>query len=802
MAPLYRNSSFSLLILCLYLHGCLLSSLPFISSLSTVSISKISNEQTLICALTIQYSSNRQSLLNCTSFPSGIQFPLRNSSQGSPLFSGIVGGDGFLCALLTSSTSVMICWRFSPNGTIKSYKRIYLGPALDELDAGDSRICGLVATTRRLQCWQWPAFRSSRAAHHYFSNIAVGGNFVCGLSKSGKITCLGDESNYQGCGGINGTGVESPGENYGAVAAGSRHVCAVSFNGSLSCWGDMAGEKPQGEFAYVVLGENRSCGVRRDGTVLCWGYNNFKLPQRLRDARFVAVEAKRSIFCGVLTQNYSLSCWGDEAIFGSSNSIVFHNVLPGPCRTACPCGPLLGAGNLCTRSNVCQQPCVTGETPPNPMSLVPPPGTTSTQSSSSTSTRRLVNGRLVAFLVVGCIGSLSSVMVACYFSLQFCKGGGCRVHDSGHLDETGAPQEEGLSSLQQNLEAPQSPSILERPLSCQLISAGSNKGNLEEFSLQILLQATDNFSKKYKIGVGSFGSVYYAKLEDGREVAIKRAEASASSSHAYNNNSRWQEDMDNAFLNELDSLSRLNHKNLVRLLGFYEDSKERVLVYEYMNNGSLHDHLHKLQSSSLMSWTVRLNVALEAARGIEYLHEYVVPSIIHRDIKSSNILLDSSWMAKVSDFGLSLMGPEHEESHISLHAAGTVGYMDPEYYRLQQLTKKSDVYSFGVVLLELLSGRKAIHLNENGLPRNVVDFVVPYIIKDEIHRCLDPRVPPPTPFEIEAVAHVGYVAADCVTLEGQNRPTMTEIVYCLERAVVACSVPQSSLSQLTTRSLT
>ncbi|KAI4331896.1 hypothetical protein L6164_016845 [Bauhinia variegata] len=147
------------------------------------------------------------------------------------------------------------------------------------------------------------------------------------------------------------------------------------------------------------------------------------------------------------------------------------------------------------------------------------------------------------------------------------------------------------------------------------------------------------------------------------------------------------------------------------------------------------------------------------------------------------------------------MGPEDKESHLSLHAAGTLGYMDPEYYTLQHLTTKSDVYSFGIVLLELLSGYKAIHKNENGVPRNVVDFMVPYIGQDEIHRVLDPRVPPPTPYEIEAVAYVGYLAGDCVKLQSRERPTMSEIVNNLEKALAACMVQiQPVLSRSTTDS--
>ncbi|KAF2287517.1 hypothetical protein GH714_001088 [Hevea brasiliensis] len=490
----------------------------------------------------------------------------------------------------------------------------------------------------------------------------------------------------------------------------------------------MEGQKPQHKFKLLALGENRSCGLRLNDRVVCWGQNNFSLQESLRESSFATIEAKRNIFCGVLIQNRSLVCWGNEIL--DSNLIVFEKVRPGPYTSTCPYSDIT--------------PPVAG---PALAPSSPPPA-------PEESTRP--------------------------------------------LDETGAPLEQGTRQQQQ--QHPQieqaAPPVLEKRLS-QLASMG-NASHLEEFSLQLLLEATNNFSEDHKVGEGSFGSVYRSTLGDGREVAIKRAETSSTSSSAVE--SRRQEDKDNAFINELETLSRLHHKNLVRLLGFCEDCNERVLVYEYLSNGTLHNHLHKLQNSPLMSWPKRIKVALDAARGIEYLHEYAVPPIIHRDIKSSNILLDSSWTAKVSDFGLSLTGPEEEESHLSLSAAGTVGYMDPEYYRLQLLTTKSDVYSFGVVLLELLSGMKAIHKNENGVPRNVVDFAVPYIEQDEIHRVLDKRVPTPTPHEIEAVAYVGLLAADCVTFEGQDRPSMTEIVNNLERALALCSAQPTSLSRSTTES--
>lgn len=745
-----------------------------------MSISEISNK-TLVCAL-VHVPGATQSSLNCSSFPSGIQIP----SYSNTPFSAIVGGDGFLCGLISLSlspaTSTLVCWRFSDNGTIMSYKRIYKGLALSQLEAGNSVTCGLVNATNRLECWLRRNFITSSVDQN-FSSMAVGEDFVCGLLESGNIDCL-------GLGSDNAVVGQQPKGSYSAIAAGSRHACAINFTGELDCWG-MAGEKPpQGEFRSMALGENRGCALRTNNEkVVCWGQGNFSLPESLRETDFSTIEAKRKVFCGVLKSDFSLYCWGNENF--NPNSTVFKDVLPGPCRSSCGLDHIMeGSGGMCPEG---QQICLHSKSNiPNsvPPAVAPPPPPTLEK-------RCKWSGKMIAFLVVGCVGSLILLLVVGFFLFKHCKCRGCRVHDSGRLDGTGpeAPVEQGGGPSQPH--APQleeaSP-VLEKRLS-QLASMG-NVGHLEEFSLQVILEATNNFSHDKTIGTGSFGSVYQATLEDGREVAIKRAEISNTSSYAVG--TRRQEDKDSAFVNELESLSRLHHKNLVRLLGFCEDSNERVLVYEYVHNGTLHDHLHKLENSPLMSWPARIKVALDAARGVEYLHRYAVPPVIHRDIKSSNILLDSTWTAKVSDFGLSLMGPEDDMSHLSLHAAGTVGYIDPEYYRLQQLTTKSDVYSFGVVLLEILSGLKAIHKNENRVPRNVVDFVVPYIVQDEIHRVLDSRVPPPTPFEIEAVIYIGYLAADCVTLEGRDRPSMAGVVNSLEKALAACLVHPTSLSRSTT----
>ncbi|XP_051123843.1 serine/threonine-protein kinase-like protein CCR4 [Andrographis paniculata] len=779
--PCVIASPFLVLLLALSL----VSLFPSLHSLSTVAISENNiHNQTLVCALTRPGSN---SSLLCRSFPQGIQIPLYPPFAS---ISGIVGGNGFLCAMSSSrssSSSVMVCWRFSLLGNNAAYKRIYTGPVLKELQSGNSHICGLVNTSNSLQCWQWR--NHNFPTQNLSSSLSVGEDFVCGLSDSQQVRCFSTSPN-------NAVTVNVPkGRSFSKVGAGFRHACAVSFDGSLECWGSTIGETPpQGLFSSVASGENRSCAIRSiDGTVVCWGENGlFRLPESLRNEPFIALEAKRRVFCGVAMSNYSLFCWGDDNTF-YSNMLVFGDIVPGACTSHCACAPLPKFAEYCPQGQMICQPCLPREPaeppllPPSPQPPPPPP---------PPGPKGKWDRKMVAFMVVGCFGSVSLLVILCVFLFpRYVKIRSTRIHDSGRLEEG---EGEGDTAPQSGRRAQPQSSLpqLEKKLS-HLISMG-NGGHLEEFTLEILLEATDNFSEDRKIGTGSFGSVYHAKLEDEREIAIKRAENTASSSLA-GAGKRGLEDKDSAFLNELEFLSRLNHKNLVRLLGYCEDSNERVLVYEYMDNGTLYDHLHKLETSPLMSWATRIKVALDAARGIEYLHEYAVPQVIHRDIKSSNILLDATWTAKVSDFGLSLMGPQDEDVHMSLRAAGTMGYMDPEYYRLQLLTTKSDVYSFGIVLLELLSGCKAIHKNENGVPRNVVDYVVPYIIQDDIHRVLDQRVPPPTPFEIEAVAHVGYLAVDCVMPEGRNRPTMSEVVNGLDKALEVCLAPQT-LSRSTSSS--
>ncbi|KAJ7957641.1 Mitogen-activated protein kinase kinase kinase [Quillaja saponaria] len=284
-------------------------------------------------------------------------------------------------------------------------------------------------------------------------------------------------------------------------------------------------------------------------------------------------------------------------------------------------------------------------------------------------------------------------------------------------------------------------------------------------TLPALKEATNNFSRK--IGMGSFGSVYYGKMKDGKEVAVKIM--TDSSTHG-----------NHQFVTEVALLSRIHHRNLVPLIGYCEEEYQHILVYEYMHNGTLRDHIHGSANQKHLDWLARLRIAEDAAKGLEYLHTGCNPSIIHRDVKTSNILLDINMRAKVSDFGLSRQA-EEDLTHISSVARGTVGYLDPEYYANQQLTEKSDVYSFGVVLLELITGRKPVSTEDYGPEMNIVHWARSLIRKGDVISIVDPFLSGNA--KTESIWRVAEIAIQCVEQHSVSRPRMQEIILAIQDAV-------------------
>ncbi|CAN1292966.1 Pto-interacting protein 1 [Linum perenne] len=230
-----------------------------------------------------------------------------------------------------------------------------------------------------------------------------------------------------------------------------------------------------------------------------------------------------------------------------------------------------------------------------------------------------------------------------------------------------------------------------------------------ELPLDELKEVTENFGTNSLIGEGSYGRVYYGTLKTGQAAAIKKLDSS--------------KQPDDEFLAQVSMVSRLKHEYFVQLLGYCVEGGSRVLAYEFASNGSLHDILHGAQPGPVLTWAQRVKIAVGAAKGLEYLHEKADPHIIHRDIKSSNVLIFDDDVAKIADFDLSNQAPDMAARLHSTRVLGTFGYHAPEYAMTGQLNAKSDVYSFGVVLLELLTGRKPV---DHTLPRGQQSLVTWY----------------------------------------------------------------------------
>ncbi|XP_018505072.2 receptor-like protein kinase FERONIA [Pyrus x bretschneideri] len=294
------------------------------------------------------------------------------------------------------------------------------------------------------------------------------------------------------------------------------------------------------------------------------------------------------------------------------------------------------------------------------------------------------------------------------------------------------------------------------------------------FSLAEMKAATEDFNEIFIIGVGGFGHVYkgYINTSSGASgttpVAIKRLKSESSQGA--------QE-----FKTEIEMLSQLRHQHLVSLVGYCTDEGEMILVYDYMVRGTLRDHLYNTYNPPL-SWDQRLQICIGAARGLHYLHTGGKYTIIHRDVKSTNILLDEKWVAKVSDFGLSKMGPTTmSKTHITTVAKGSFGYLDPEYYRLNQLTEKSDVYSFGVVLCEVLCARPALVRGPDKKQMSLAHWAKSCYLKGELDKIIDPNLK--GKIGTACMNKFADVAVSCMHDNGIDRPSMNDIVWGLEFAL-------------------
>ncbi|GMH17758.1 hypothetical protein Nepgr_019599 [Nepenthes gracilis] len=285
------------------------------------------------------------------------------------------------------------------------------------------------------------------------------------------------------------------------------------------------------------------------------------------------------------------------------------------------------------------------------------------------------------------------------------------------------------------------------------------------YTLRELEVSTNGFADENVIGEGGYGIVYRGVLENNTQVAVKNLL-----------NNRGQAERE--FKVEVEAIGRVRHKNLVRLLGYCAEGAHRMLVYEYVNNGNLEQWLHgEVGPCSPLTWDIRMNIIIGTAKGLTYLHDGLEPKVVHRDIKSSNILLDKQWNSKVSDFGLAkLLGSER--NYVTTRVMGTFGYVAPEYASTGMLNERSDVYSFGILLMEIISGRNPVDYSRPPGEVNLVDWLKTMVSNRNAEGVLDPKLPAKP--SSRALKRALLVALRCVDPNSQKRPKMGHIVHMLE----------------------
>lgn len=401
------------------------------------------------------------------------------------------------------------------------------------------------------------------------------------------------------------------------------------------------------------------------------------------------------------------------------------------------------------------------------------PSTRTDQSKSSSGPNRRIIMWVLVLVGVVLLGILVASML-CFVSLLRRRGGKSSKVISG----------EGGSRWWCRFSPAASGSYISKTSSC---SKSLPSDRCRHFSLAEIRAATDDFNDARVIGLGGFGKVYKGTIaaEDGDgdgdvdvavvHVAIKRLNPSSRQGA-------------HEFRTEIEMLSQLRPRHLVSLIGYCEDHREMILVYDHMANGALRSHLYASRCSSSnnrpppLTWKQRLEISIGAARGLQYLHAGAKHPIIHRDVKTTNILLDHKWVAKVSDFGLSRFGPSDvSRTHVSTEVKGSFGYLDPEYYRRQQLTAKSDVYSFGIVLFEVLCARAPLDPNLLKDEMNLSEWAGSHYRSGKLDRIVDPSMR--NQIAPECLYKYGEIACRCVHEKGIERPSMADVVWNLEFAL-------------------
>ena len=294
-----------------------------------------------------------------------------------------------------------------------------------------------------------------------------------------------------------------------------------------------------------------------------------------------------------------------------------------------------------------------------------------------------------------------------------------------------------------------------------------NMGGITQFKYEELASATNGFSQVNLLGQGGFGYVHKGILGDKKEVAVKSLKAGSGQG-------------EREFQAEVEIISRVHHRHLVSLVGYCIANQQRLLVYEFVPNGTLEFHLHG-KGQPVLDWAIRLRIAVGSAKGLAYLHEDCLPRIIHRDIKAANILVDNKFEAMVADFGLAKLTSDNF-THVSTRVMGTFGYLAPEYASSGKLTEKSDVFSFGVMLLELITGRRPVDTTNRLMEDSLVDWARPLLTKalddGNFDELVDPRLE--GNYNSNELSCMATCAAASIRHSARRRPKMSQIVRALE----------------------
>lgn len=767
-----------------------------VSSLGSMSSMAASygDKGSVVCAL----KSDGSHTVNCYGKNSAIIYGTPSQYQ----FLGLTAGDGFVCGLLMTS-SQPYCWGSAGYIQMGVPQPIVKGAQYLEISAGDYHVCGLRKplkgrhrNTSFVDCWGYKMTKNYVFVGQ-IQSISAGSEFNCGLfSQNRTVFCWSDEPSSKVI-----ISLVPKDKRFQKLSAGGYHVCGIleGVNSGTVCWGRSLNMEeeislihsgqgqgninlvPKDPMLSVVGGRFHACGIKSyDHAVICWGYVLKGSTPPPSGIKVFEIAAGNYFTCGILAEK-SLQpvCWGvnfptslptaasprmcrstpcppdyyeldqQKGLCKSPDSHVCM-----PCSSGCPSEMYQKSGCNVTSDRLCEyncSACSSLECFSNCSILyaTSAPGATAKKNQRLWSLHLPVIIAEIAFGVfLISVVSISAVLYVKY-RLRDCECSATRSK---------VKKLNGNSSLQKE-NSKIRPDMEEFKIR-----------RAQMFTYEELERATGGFKEESIVGKGSFSCVFKGILKDGTVVAVKRAIMSPN----MQKNSK-------EFHTELDLLSRLNHAHLLNLLGYCEEGGERLLVYEYMAHGSLHQHIHgkNKELKEQFDWVRRVTIAVQAARGIEYLHGYACPPVIHRDIKSSNILIDEEHNARVADFGLSLLGPADSSSPLAELPAGTLGYLDPEYYRLHYLTTKSDVYSFGVLLLEILSGRKAIDMQyEEG---NIVEWAVPLIKSGDITAILDPVLKPPP--DLEALKRIANVACKSVRMRGKDRPSMDKVTTALERAL-------------------